>query len=133
MKYFTPLGTIFSAKSTTGIGTTINTEGYEEILFEFSTAGTSTLTVKFKGSISDTAPDFSASASESNLWEHLAFTRVDATSAVAGSTGISTSAADIATIIRVNAPHLKCVNADVTSRSAGTVTVKVIGVKTKYV
>lgn len=136
MKYFSELGTICSAKSTTGVGNTINVEGYEQILFEVATTGAPTATIKFKGSVSDTAPTFSSSASASNLWEHLAFTRVDSTSSIAGATGLTSTTTDIVTIASVNIPHLKYVTADITTLSAGTsptVTVKVIGVKTKHV
>lgn len=136
MKYLTNLGTICSAKTTTGVGNTINVEGYEQIIFEVATTGAPTATIKFKGSVSDAAPTFSSATSSTNLWEYLAFSKVDATSAVAGSTGLTSTTTDIVTIVSVSVPHVKYVTADITALSAGTsptVTIKVIGVKTKYV
>lgn len=136
MKYFTELGLISNAKVSTGIGTTINVEGYEQILFEVATTGAPTATIKFQGSVSDTAPTFSSAASSTNVWDYLAFTRVGETSAIAGATGLTSTTTDIVTIAAVSAPHMKYVNANITTLSAGTsptVTIKVIGVKTKHV
>lgn len=138
MQYFTPLQTIFSAQATTGTGTVINVEDWEKILVEFGTASNANLTCLLQGSISETAPDFSAARSTSNHWDYLSFRDADTVAselpdATAGATGFAVSGTDNFMIVNVVSPGIKWLCATVTARSAGSITVKARGVKTKHV
>lgn len=138
MQYLTPLQTILSAQAATGTGTVVNVEDWEKILVEIATASSANLTVKLQGSISDAVPDFSAAVTASNMWDYLSFRDSEAVAselgdATAGDTGFAVSGTDDFKNVTVNYPGLKWLCATVTARSAGSVTVKARGVKTKHV
>lgn len=138
MQYLTPLQTIFDAKDATGTGTVINVENWEKIPVEIGTASNANLTCLLQGSISETAPDFSAARSTSNHWDYLSFRDADTIAselpdATAGATGFSVAGTDNFVIVNVVSPGIKWLCATVTAHSAGSVTVKARGVKTKHV
>lgn len=138
MQYLTSLNTIFSAQAATGTGTVINVEDWEKILVEIATATSANLTVKLQGSISDAVPDFSAAVTASNMWDYLSFADSDAIGTnlvelTAGATGFAVAGTDAFKNVVVTYPGLKWICATVTARSAGSVTVKARGVKTKHV
>lgn len=137
MKYLTPLYTILSAKAATGIGTTVDVEQWDEIYLEFATADSANLTVKLLGSISESSPDFSAAKSVSNMYDFLAYTDADTVAselpdATSGATGIAVAGTDDFRILKIVCKGIKWLNAEVTARAAGSVTVKARGVKNVY-
>jgi hypothetical protein len=134
MQYLTSLDTIFSAQAATGTGKAINVENWEKILIEIATASSANLTVLIQGSISDTAPDFSASRTASNMWDYLSFEDSDELSSnlpvkAAGSSGFVVTGTDSFKNVVIVYPNVKWLCATVTARAAGSVTVKARGVK----
>ena len=116
---------MLSAKAADGIGANINVTDFRHILLEFGTASSANMTVKFQGSLSDTAPDFSAAQSVSNHWDYIGVYDLQSGNIIAGDTGIALAAADDFRLLMVNTDGLKWVNAIVSSYVAGSVTVKV--------
>lgn len=134
MKFLTSLNTILSAKAATGIGTTVNVEEWDEIIVEIATASSANLTMKLQGSVSDSAPTFSSAASASNHWVYLSFRDAEGVAseladATAGATGFVVAGTDAFKIVTIPVKGLKWLNAEVTARAAGSVTVKARGVK----
>ena len=125
LRSFTNEQIILDAKAGTGIGTPVECDDYKTMSLSFGTAATSTLTVKFQGSISDDMPDFAASQSATNHWDYVDVIDMNSGSSIDGDTGISVgpSASDFR-LFEVNGSGLKWLCAVVTARSAGTVTVK---------
>ena len=117
---------ILDGQASTGTGTPINVRDFMNCVLSVVTTGTSTLTIKVQGSVLDTteAPDFSASPSLTNRWDYIAtFDYNNPTSLIAGSTGISTAAADICKNLLVNTDALVWLCVTVTSYTGGDVTV----------
>lgn len=115
---------ILTAQATTGTGTVINVRDFKNIQLELATSGTATLTVKIQGSLSDVAPDFSASATSTNRWGYIAcFNLIDPTTVIAGGTGVAATGTDIVENLLVNVDGLTFLCATVTARSAGSVSI----------
>lgn len=125
---FKSLETILDAKAATGIGTTLDVSQFKFIVLEVATASNAALTAKIQGSVSDARPTFSSAASVSNAWSYVAFYNYNSGSFVAGDTGIVYSGTDSVELITVNVDFLKWLNVNVTARSAGSITIKAIGV-----
>jgi len=123
-RQYQDLITILDA-ATTGTGNNVLVQDFQTIVFQFGTAGSATLTVKFQGSVSDTCPDFSAAQSTTNSWDYIDTIDLTSGSAVAGATGVSASGTDVFKNLEINVGGLKWINATITSRSGGSVTVKV--------
>lgn len=115
--------TIFSAQAATGTGSTIGVADYKNIQLQVGTASSANLTVKIQGSMSETAPDFSAAATVANHWSYLGYWNLDTIASTVGSTGIVASGTDIFQNLLVNVDGLRWLCATVTARSAGSVTV----------
>lgn len=117
--------TLLNAKAATGVDSAgINVLDSKTIAFALSTAGTSTLTVKFVGSISEACPDFTAAQSATNQWDYIDVIDLEDGASIDGDTGISTAAADDHRLFEANVNGLKWVTAIVTARTGGSVTVR---------
>lgn len=117
--------TLLNAKAATGVDSAgINVQDSKTITLALSTAGTSTLTVKFVGAISDTCPDFTAAQSASNQWDYIDVIDLQNGSSIDGDTGVSTAAADDHRLFEANVNGLRWLTAIVTARTGGTVTVR---------
>lgn len=127
MRQFTEPITILNAQAATGTGVTVKVKDYRHIVLSFGTAGNANLTVKFQGSVSDSAPDFSAAQSVSNHWDYVQVIDLQSGSAINGDTGIAPSGTDDFRLFEVNVNGLVHLCATVTARSAGSVTVKAVG------
>jgi len=122
-----PEKTILDAVAAVGFGTTINVSDYRHIMLKFSTDTSANLTFKIQGSLSETAPDFTAAQSTSNHFDFVgSFDLNDPSSVVTGDTGYSVTGTDDVKNIIVNVDGLTFLNAEVTARSAGSVTLKVV-------
>jgi hypothetical protein len=119
--------TILSAKGATGIGNSISVEDFKNAVFSFATdgGGDAALTVKFQGSIQETCPDFSAAQSVTNHWDYIETVDLEDGAAIDGDTGVAVATADDYRLLEANVNGLKWLNAVVTARSQGEVTVKV--------
>jgi hypothetical protein len=117
--------TILDAKAATGSGITIPCDDFTHAIISFHTASSANLTVKFAGSIADTAPDFAAAQSVSNSFDYVQVKDLEDGTAIDGDTGVTLAGTDDNRLFEVNINALKYLNAIVTARAAGSVTVKV--------
>lgn len=117
---------ILNAKNSNGVGTTINVEEFDHVVFSFATdgGGTAALKVSFAGSIQDTAPDFSAAKTKTNMWDVIQVKDLEDGSAIDGDVGVSVATADDYRLFEANVNGLKYLNAIVSALTAGNVTVK---------
>lgn len=118
--------TILDAKAATGIGSTLNVEDYKHIVLAIGTASSANLTVKIQGSISDEAPTFSSAQSVSNHWDYVQCKDLEDQASLDGDTGFVVTGTDDFRLVEVNTNGLKWINANVTARSAGSVTIKAL-------
>lgn len=114
---------VFTAKGGTGTGNSILIQDYEYVVFKLATASNANFTIKFQGSNSETAPDFSAAQTVANHWDYIATIDYLSGSVIAGGTGYSSAGTDVFKLIQANTTGLKWVCATITARSAGTITV----------
>ncbi len=118
---------ILNAVAAVGFGTTINVSDFQHVLLKFSTDSSANLTFKIQGSLSEEKPDFTAARSTSNHWDFVgSFDLNNPSSIVTGDVGFSVTGTDDVKNIIVNTAGLYHLNAEVTARSAGNVTLKVI-------
>lgn len=117
--------TIMSAKTTTGIGNNIYFQDYRHAVISVHTASSANCTLKFVGSISESAPDFSASQSVSNNYDFIEVKDLQDGSAIDGDVGIVLAGTDDHRLFEFNINGLQWLNARLTAISAGAVTVKV--------
>jgi len=122
---FTTEQIVLDAKAGTGIGTPVMVDDFKTMTLSFGTAATSTLTVKFQGSISDTMPDFAAAQSVSNHWDYIDVIDLQDGSSIDGDTGIAVAGGTDFRLFEVNGGGLKWLCAVVTARTGGSATVKV--------
>lgn len=117
--------TILDAKGETGFGKPAFTEGFNVIKFYLATdgGGDANLTVKFQSSDAENAPDFSAAQSVTNEWDYIEIIDTEDGSTVDGDDGIAASNADVYRKFQANIDAARWVNAQVSARSAGEVTV----------
>ncbi len=124
--------TILNAKGDTGVGINIPCKDFRHAVFFYATDGGSdaALTVKFQGSIGagigaemDTAPDFSATQSVTNMWDFIEVIDLEDGSAIDGDTGVSVATADDYRMLEANINGLNFINARVTAHTAGEITV----------
>lgn len=123
-----PLITVLDDKGATGVDLVsgINVEDYRNAVLSFATdgGGDAALTVKFVGSIQDTAPTWTTAASVTNMWDYIEVIDLEDGSAIDGDTGVAVASADDYRMVEMNVNGLKWINAIVTARTAGEVTVK---------
>lgn len=117
--------TVLSAKAATGVGNNILVEDFDTIAVQYGTASSANLTVKAQGSISDTAPDFSATQSVTNHWDYVDMIDLQDNASIDGDTGLAPAGTDDFRNLEMNVSGLKWINFRVTARSAGSVTIKV--------
>ncbi len=122
--------TILDAKGATGAGLAIFCRDFRHAILTFETDGGSdaNFTVKFQGAISavdNAAPAFGSAASVTNMWDYIEVVDLEDGATINGDTGISVAGADDYRIVEMNTNGLEYLNARVTARSAGEVTVKV--------
>lgn len=122
--------TMLDAKGGTGVDVTtgFNIEDFKAAVVSFATDGgaDANLTVKFQGSIQETAPDFSAAQTVTNMWDFVEVIDLQTGNPVNGDTGVAVGGADDYRQFEFNVNALKWINARVTARSEGEVTVKLL-------
>jgi hypothetical protein len=119
--------TVLNAVTSTGFGTAINVKDYRHIVLQFGTTGSANCTVKFAGSVSEESPTFSSAASPTNHWDYVAVYDYEDAAKIDGDTGIALTGSDDIRTLQVNTDGLSYFNAQVSARSAGAITVKVVG------
>lgn len=118
--------TIMTSKATTGVGSTVTINDYQNDLLQIATAGNANLTIKIQGSLAapTSPPDFSAAATATNPWAYLAcYDLNDPSTIIVGSTGISFTGTDAVKNLVINTDGIVHLNASVTARVAGSVSV----------
>lgn len=127
MRQVSSLVTCLSAKAADGIGNNIFVQDYKTVVIELWFAA-ATLTVKCQGSVSEDAPTFSSAQALANHWDYIDMIDLEDNASIDGDTGVaSAGAASDARIFEVNTNGLNWLNFIVSSRTAGSVTVKVRG------
>lgn len=116
--------TIFDAAAAASTGTVVGVADYMNLQLQLGTASSANFTIKIQGSMSETAPDFSAAATVANHWGYIATWNLDSNALVAGSTGITSAGTDVFQNLLVNVDGLRWLCATITARSAGTITLK---------
>lgn len=116
---------VLNAKEATGIGTTQDVSDYRHIVLIVGTESNANLTVKFQGSADSVAPTFSSAQSVANHWDYIQIKDLEDGSTVDGDTGFAVTGTDDFRLFEVNTNGLRWFNANVTARSAGSVTVKI--------
>lgn len=114
---------ILDAAAATGVGKTIYVGDFRHVVLTVNTASSANLTVKFQGAISETAPSFAAAQSATNAWDYVQVKDLEDASAIDGDTGIAPAGTDDHRLLEVNTNGLRWLTANVTARSAGSVTV----------
>lgn len=117
--------TIMSAKAATGAGNAIFCRDFKHAIITVNTASSANLTLKFAGSIADTAPNFAAAQSVSNPFDYIQAKDLEDGSSIDGDTGIAPAGTDDQRIFELNVNALEYFTAIVTAYSAGSVTVTV--------
>lgn len=117
------LYTILDAKAATGVGAVIDVFGFKEIVLQVGTASSANLTVKFAGSVAETAPNFAGTQTVANNYDYLDATDMEDGASIDGDTGFAPAGTDDFRLLRINVEGLKWFNAVVTARSAGSVTI----------
>lgn len=123
----TGLLNIFAAQAATGTGIAHDVSMYDKVYFRVGTASSANLTVKFQISLSNTQPDFSSAASATNHWTYVDVIDALDGASIDGGTGLAPAGTDTFRNLEMNFGHVKWVCATVTARSAGSVTVDVMG------
>lgn len=121
------LQTVLAAKAATGAdnNTGFHVEEFRTLVVELATADSASLTVKFAGSVSKDAPDFTAAKAVNNHYEYLNFVDLQNGEMIEGNVGVVLSGTDAFRLFEVNTNGVKFFNAVVTARAAGSVTIKV--------
>jgi len=124
--------TILNAAAANGAGSAILVEDYRFAVFSFATdgGGTAALTVKFQGAVNDGATDnqspaFGSAQSVTNMWDYIQVVDYQTSTGIAGDTGVAVATADDYKLLKANTDGLKWINAIISGRTAGSVTVKV--------
>jgi len=115
---------IFSAQGEAATGKSINTESFRHLLFTLSSASNADFIIKFQGSMSNTAPDFSAAQSVTNRWDYIQVKDLQSGSTVDGDTGVTYSADDVTRYEAIFSGY-NWVSATITTYNAGAITLSV--------
>ena len=113
------------------IGKNIFCRDFRHASIGFASSGTANLTLKFVGSAADSpdkiheCPDFSASQSDSNMWDYVEVVDLEDGAAIDGDTGITLAGTDDHRMFEVNVNGLDYLNAILTAWSAGDATITV--------
>ena len=88
--------TILDAKGATWVWTNLLVQDFRNSVFSYATDGwtDAALTVKFQWSIQETAPDFSAAQSVTNMWDYIEVIDLQSGSAIDWDTWVAVASAD---------------------------------------
>lgn len=100
----------------------LDVEDFKNVILNFNTAGSGNFTAKLQGSIQDDV-DFESAASATNRWDYIQMVDLQDGSTIAGDTGFAVTGTDDNRILEANVNGLKWICIDITSWTAGTLTV----------
>lgn len=121
---------LFSAQAATATSLVLPVVDFQNITFCLSSASSANFTIKFQGSLSDTAPDFSAAQSATNRWDYVQVKDYQNNSAIDGDTGVAFAGTDDVRIFEMNTNGLKFIAATITAIAAGSVNLHASGFST---
>jgi hypothetical protein len=114
---------ILSSAAATTTGNIMDVAQYRFVTCSLSADGVTTATVKFAGSVSDSAPNFSTAQSSTNQYDYVDVLDVEDAASIDGDTGISFAGAADHRLVKVNTDGLKWFTAGITTWVTGTTTV----------
>ena len=117
--------TIFNAKAATGAGAVIPCGDFTHAIISFNTASSANMTVKFAGSIAETAPVFTNAQSVSNPFDYIQVKDLQNGTSIDGDTGVALAGTDDQRMFEVNINALQYLTAVVTAYAAGSVTMTI--------
>src|SRR5690242_14710952 len=121
MRTFSDSFRLLAAKAATGVDKFFMCSDYRHVILQFATASSADMTVKIQISDADTAPDFSAAASQTNPWIYADVVDLATNSVIAGATGLVWAGSDAVRIVEVNTNGIKWVSVVVTAYAAGNI------------
>lgn len=112
---------LFTAQATAAVSKAYLVEGFRNVVVHFTSAASTTATVKIKASIVD-GVDFTAASSASNPWFWVATTPLDTgSSPVDGNTGYSVTTSALNKAVELETNAIRWFAAEITAISAGSV------------
>lgn len=118
------LRTVLNAKGAAGVDNTIDVSDFRNVVLEVASANNTNATIKVAGSVSATAPDFTAAQSVSNMYDFVESIDLEDGASVPGDTGLAFAAADDFRLLEVNTNNLRFLTVRITTYVAGNITVK---------
>lgn len=115
--------TVLDEAAATGAGKSIYVGDFRHVVFGLFTSGSANATIQFAGSVAKDAPDFDSSQSPTNQWDYIEVVDLEDRTAIDGDTGVTMSGTDDNRQFEANVNALNWVTAEVSSYSAGKITV----------
>lgn len=123
------LDTVMSAVAANGWGTEFSVGDYRHVMVVISTASNAAGTIKVAGSFLEGPDvDFTSAAAVGNEWDFLYLYNLNSNTGVAGDTGIVYAGTDAVEQLLVNVDGIETLNVQLSSRTAGSFTVKLFAV-----
>ena len=119
--------TLIDAATSTTTGNAFLVKDLRNVVCSVDTANSANLTIKFAGSISDTAPDPEVAQSVSNQWDYVLAVDLENAAALDGDTGLALTGTDDNRQLEIDTNLLHWVIPMITSYTAGTSTVSCVG------
>lgn len=116
---------MMTAKTTTGVGTSIQVQDFQHKILTLIGANTAAFTVKVQGSNQDVVPDFSAAATGSNQWTFIQCTDLADGTAIDGATGVTFSANGLK-MLKVVPLALRWISLSITAVTTGNLTASIL-------
>lgn len=127
MRDFREEQAIMTAKGTVGVINAILVSDWQHILLTLSSQNSANFTIKFQGSFSRVAPDFSAARSATNRWEYIQVKDYQSGAGVDGDTGVAFAGTDDVRMFELNTNGMQHFSAEITAISAGSVNLHLAG------
>jgi hypothetical protein len=117
------LFTVLDNVATSTSGVRIDTGMYQQLVCAVDFDAAATMTIKFAGSIADSAPTFTSSQSSSNQFDYVQVVDLEDGTSYDGDSGVSVTGSADHRMFEINTNLLNWVTAVVTSWTSGTTTV----------
>lgn len=115
--------TLFDAQAVNAVSELQNVDNARHIVIAADSENNAALTLRIKGSIADTPPDFSAAQAAGNQWDYIELKDLESGASLDGSAGLVLSGTDDHRMFELNTNGLKWMAAEVSGRTAGAITV----------
>lgn len=115
---------LFDGQAENAVSELENVDNSRHLIVAIDTENSANCTIRFKGSIQDTPPDFSSAQAVDNQWEYLQLKDLMDGSSIDGDTGLALAGTDAHRMFEINTNGIKYVVAEVSSHVAGNVDVQ---------